>query len=546
MFGIVTCACGKRFRVSTKHVGKRVKCPSCGNEIDIGADNALPAEKEVPDRPSAGTLGEALQSTGPIEVTVTTTGQRGGACTLAIASFVLGILAFMSCWIPGINIGSAVLAVLGLVLGLPALIIVPLKKLSGLGFAIAGNVLCVLSLVPVAISLGILASLWRADDLANEQPAVFVEEVILPVVTLPYATRAHIESLIGKWRLEEAWREIEQARGDGATEEDLAPLRAKYDRALVLSQVHNDLQEVGGQVEDALASKDWGTARKLLDRADRLLIGAPDLPSSLRAEQEWKDLRTRQRRGPIDDVIASSRGSLAQGDFETAVRQAEDAFARDPQYSNSRAWFKEVLHRVGAGLIVESATHGAPVAVDGHNYGTVNSVIWHLRQGPVDVVVNAAHSMPLVQSVVLTPGRICKVTASLQPAIACKWCRGSGQEKCRGCDGTGKSLCSVCGGSRKVKCQRCRGDWKYSCYYCGGDGQVRVRQKVGSAVMTVSQKCGRCGGKGYDRTCPKCRRGWATCPMCRGTRRHGTCQACQGSKHAPCRKCSGIGKVPAD
>ena len=71
---------------------------------------------------------------------------------LAIASMVLGILALLLSWIPIINNLAAVLALVGLGLGIPALISARRGTRRGTGLAITGLVTSVLALVLVVVT----------------------------------------------------------------------------------------------------------------------------------------------------------------------------------------------------------------------------------------------------------------------------------------------------------------------------------------------------------------------------------------------------------
>ena len=75
-------------------------------------------------------------------------GPRKGS-GLAISALVLGIIALFLCWVPIINNFAAILAVVGLALGIPALISARRGKRSGSGLAVAGVILSVLALVGV-------------------------------------------------------------------------------------------------------------------------------------------------------------------------------------------------------------------------------------------------------------------------------------------------------------------------------------------------------------------------------------------------------------
>ncbi|GAA3180248.1 hypothetical protein GCM10010531_37940 [Blastococcus jejuensis] len=71
---------------------------------------------------------------------------------LAIASMVLGIIALLLSWVPIINNLAAVLAVVGLGLGIPALILARRGTHNGTGLAITGLVTSVLALVLVIVT----------------------------------------------------------------------------------------------------------------------------------------------------------------------------------------------------------------------------------------------------------------------------------------------------------------------------------------------------------------------------------------------------------
>jgi hypothetical protein len=66
--------------------------------------------------------------------------------SLGIASMVLGILAFLICWIPVLNLLGLPLSGLGLLLGI---IISATRRGSGVGFSIAGTAISALALVVV-------------------------------------------------------------------------------------------------------------------------------------------------------------------------------------------------------------------------------------------------------------------------------------------------------------------------------------------------------------------------------------------------------------
>jgi len=85
---------------------------------------------------------------------------------LAIAALVLGIIAVLLCWVPIVNNFAAILAVVGLALGIPALISARRGKRTGSGLAVASVILSVLALVGVVATQAFYSSV--IDDVAND------------------------------------------------------------------------------------------------------------------------------------------------------------------------------------------------------------------------------------------------------------------------------------------------------------------------------------------------------------------------------------------
>lgn len=85
---------------------------------------------------------------------------------LAIASLVLGIIALLLSWIPIVNNLAAVLAVVGLALGIPALVLARKGTHQGSGLAIAGLVTSAVALVVVIATQAFYTEVL--DDVADE------------------------------------------------------------------------------------------------------------------------------------------------------------------------------------------------------------------------------------------------------------------------------------------------------------------------------------------------------------------------------------------
>jgi hypothetical protein len=85
---------------------------------------------------------------------------------LAISALVLGIISLFLCWVPIVNNFAAILAVVGLALGVPALISARRGKRTGSGLAVASVILSVLALVGVLATQAFYSSV--IDDVTND------------------------------------------------------------------------------------------------------------------------------------------------------------------------------------------------------------------------------------------------------------------------------------------------------------------------------------------------------------------------------------------
>ena len=66
---------------------------------------------------------------------------------MGIAAVILGILAFLICWIPLVGLLGLPLSGLGLLLGIAGIVLAALRKGSGLGFQIAGAAFCAFAMI---------------------------------------------------------------------------------------------------------------------------------------------------------------------------------------------------------------------------------------------------------------------------------------------------------------------------------------------------------------------------------------------------------------
>ena len=82
----------------------------------------------------------------------------GGGAGLAISSLVLGVVALVLCWIPIVNNIAALIALVGLGLGIPALVLARRGKRDGTGIAVAGVVTSAVALLLVLVTQALFMS----------------------------------------------------------------------------------------------------------------------------------------------------------------------------------------------------------------------------------------------------------------------------------------------------------------------------------------------------------------------------------------------------
>lgn len=89
--------------------------------------------------------------------------RRGSS--LGVASLILGILAFLICWIPLVNLLGVPLSALGLGLGIAGLLVAMRRKGASIGYPIAGTAICGLALfIAISMTGALVGGLRRATD----------------------------------------------------------------------------------------------------------------------------------------------------------------------------------------------------------------------------------------------------------------------------------------------------------------------------------------------------------------------------------------------
>jgi len=131
-----------------------------------GADQGYPGYQSYPSYPQATGQG-AGQPPAPgysQQPPQRPASERKG---LAITALVLGIVALLGCWIPILNFGSIGLGLIGVVLGVVALVQVSKGRAGGKVMAIVGT-----ALSAVAIVLSIVVNVFLFSVLEEQAPAI--------------------------------------------------------------------------------------------------------------------------------------------------------------------------------------------------------------------------------------------------------------------------------------------------------------------------------------------------------------------------------------
>ncbi|WP_417392047.1 hypothetical protein [Gimesia sp.] len=170
--------CGNPMKVPDDAAGRKGKCNNCDKPVIVPKLNPITVTPEVvqqaPPPAPYQPPGPPQQYTGPQPTVAVQVNQKPAAAnSMGIASVILGIIAFLFCWIPFVNILSfilggisALLAIVGLFLGIS-------RNGSGIGYSIAGGALSAIALFfsgGFFLALfGGAAAVTQAVDAANKE-----------------------------------------------------------------------------------------------------------------------------------------------------------------------------------------------------------------------------------------------------------------------------------------------------------------------------------------------------------------------------------------
>jgi hypothetical protein len=167
-------ACKAPIAVADDIAGKRGKCKHCGAAIEVPqAPSAAVAPRpsvaasptspvDFSDRPQNAYAGPNVYATSPAP-------ESKAVHSLGIASMVLGILSFFTCWVP---FAGLIFSGLGLLLGLAGLGMSIARKGAGIGYGIAGTAVCLVGLGMGAIFMLFVSGVMAAISEASEEIAV--------------------------------------------------------------------------------------------------------------------------------------------------------------------------------------------------------------------------------------------------------------------------------------------------------------------------------------------------------------------------------------
>ena len=184
--------CGRKMKVADDAGGRNGKCKSCGKTVTVPGSGAEivfnPSAVAQPTRPAPSIRSHAPTAIqpppAPIAIQVNLQQPSKASHSLGIAAVILGILAFLICWIPLIGLLGLPLSGLGLLLGIGGIVLASLRKGSGLGFPIAGSAICALAMfVTISMTYAFgkaLSATGDAIEKANKEAQAANQKVVNP------------------------------------------------------------------------------------------------------------------------------------------------------------------------------------------------------------------------------------------------------------------------------------------------------------------------------------------------------------------------------
>jgi len=188
--------CGKQLKVKDEAAGKKGKCPTCGATILIPASDAgtlsdytdAPMEAPPPKAPfdrknrNQSSAGKSPQrDSGPASsIPTINVNLQKRTSSLGVVSLILGVTAFLICWIPFIGMLSIPLSGLGLLLAVIGVCLAVARHGAGIGWPVGGGVVSGIALMvafaQVAVISGAADAIQKSADNSNRTK----QEIISP------------------------------------------------------------------------------------------------------------------------------------------------------------------------------------------------------------------------------------------------------------------------------------------------------------------------------------------------------------------------------
>lgn len=131
----IRCGCGRQIKVKESSAGKKVRCPDCDMRLQVPA-SAPPAVRQSQHAELVEATPRKRKARGDVHVSVQQPSQVTNS--LGVGSIVLGILAFLICWIPVVGLIGLPLSLLGVVLAGVGCVMAAMRGGTGVGYPIAG------------------------------------------------------------------------------------------------------------------------------------------------------------------------------------------------------------------------------------------------------------------------------------------------------------------------------------------------------------------------------------------------------------------------
>ncbi|AQT68888.1 hypothetical protein STSP2_02065 [Anaerohalosphaera lusitana] len=185
--------CGKQLRVKDESAGKKGKCPRCRCILEVPAPDfdelidESPVQRPVEERfpvTHKDATGNAVVRQKPHEsghspnAPSVNVNMPKRTSSLGVVSLIMGILAFLICWIPLLGLLSIPVSSLGVLFAVIGFLIAIFRKGSGIGWPIGGGVVSALALIIAFTQVAVIGGAAEAIDEAAAKADQTKQEVV--------------------------------------------------------------------------------------------------------------------------------------------------------------------------------------------------------------------------------------------------------------------------------------------------------------------------------------------------------------------------------